>query len=462
MMRQENLFEEVIDLNASESKGFSDTSFRTLHYLGSKLRILRFIKEVADELDPDKGGVCDLFSGSGAVSQYFAKERRVMSVDIQQYSNVICSALLNPCRDPWLRNFSANARRSERLGSYKELFQPLISYEEALINKEGAVDLEVVCNFLENASLYGAIESIPALCTDSLAGAFNQVIREIKRTGSQSFLATKYFGGIYFSYSQAVELDVILELIELEKPEYRNTLLAALLSTASDIVNTVGKQFAQPIRPRDKNGKPKKGILNQLKKDRTLNVFDIFDFWLERYMGVNSCSKKHVSLCIDYYDALNFVDQDISIIYADPPYTRDHYSRFYHCLETLCRKDFPIISTTNIGGTTRLSRGLYRSDRHQSPFCIKSTAPMAFENLFKKVAQLDKILMLSYSPYDKSKSAHPRVVDVEDLIKIANKYFKSVTVRSPGRFTHSKLNHSRLHLKAEDSAEILLVCSNSK
>lgn len=79
--------------------------FRTIHYLGSKLRSLEFIKKTIDDLDPRKKGVCDLFSGSGVVSHYLSQDRHIISSDIQTYSTIINKALLNPIKDNFTSNF---------------------------------------------------------------------------------------------------------------------------------------------------------------------------------------------------------------------------------------------------------------------------------------------------------------------------------------------------------------------
>ncbi|NOT83540.1 MAG: DNA methyltransferase [Methylococcaceae bacterium] len=434
--------------------------FRTIHYLGSKLRLLEFIKNVADEADPNRGAICDLFAGSGAVSQYLSKDRRVVSVDIQKYSQIICNALLNPCSDKNILKYGDYSRASTIKNSLEKSLKSIIDYEIEVI-KNGAVgDLEPVCDFLENGSLYGAIVDFPAQGAEGLKVALSETINNLKYFESVTLLATRYFGGIYYSYKQAVNIDVILYEIEQAPMELRNTLMAALLSTASDLVNTVGKQFAQPIRPRNKSGEPKAKLIQQLNKDRELCVFDTFESWLHKYIGVNNSTHAHEVLCMDYNVALDLLPEDVSIVYADPPYTRDHYSRFYHGLETICRNDFPEISKTNIGGTIRLSRGLYRDNRHQSAFCIKSQAPDAFSNLFKKVAQKGKTLMLSYSPYEKDNNAHPRVMQLDDLLSLAKQHFKNTKSYSPGVFLHSKLNHTEKHLKASDNGELILVCSN--
>lgn len=444
-----------------EKKSIKDSkTFRTIHYLGSKLRFLDFIKEVVDELDPDRNDICDLFSGTGSISQHLSAERKIVSVDIQNYSNVICSALLNPISDELIKMFPTKIINSEHIKKNLKLFSPLIEFEESLINGVLGNDLDLVCNYLENSSLYSAILTEDKNASELLKKAFKAVISNLDGFEQKTFISTKYFGGVYFSYKQAVILDAILSEINKTDLKYHNILLASLLSTASDIVNTVGKQFAQPIRPRNKNGLPKKGIVKQLRKDRNLDVLSLYKYWLDKYSSNYVSFENHKVLRADYKEALVGLDDDVRIVYADPPYTRDHYSRFYHGLETLSLMDYPKISKTKIGGSERLSRGLYREEREQSDFCIRSKAPKAFDELFKLVSEKGKILILSYSPYDKTKGAHPRVVEIEQLKELAETYFKNVEIRSIGKFSHSKLNRTDLHLTAEEAAELLIICKN--
>jgi adenine-specific DNA methylase len=449
---------QIAEINNKLSK---PNSFRTIHYLGSKLRVLEFIKQVVDELDYEKNGICDLFSGTGSVSQYFSSERKVVSVDIQNYSNIICSALLIPSSDEFTRSFTKDLNTSKFIAEYLNVFEPLITLEDSIVNGRLSLNLESVCNFLENASLYAYLsnEENGSLIPE-LKSAFEKTETNLKDYKSNSFIATKYFGGVYFSFKQSVILDAILCEIEKTDPKYHNILLASILSTASDIVNTVGKQFAQPIRPRNKNGEPKKGIIKQLRKDRNIDVLDLYNQWLNKYLNNQTTDYNHQILKVDYKKALKNLSDDVRVVYADPPYTRDHYSRFYHGLETISLRDFPKISKTKIGGKEKLSRGLYREEREQSDFCIRSKAPKAFEELFKLVAEKDRILILSYSPYDKSKGAHPRCVEIELLEEMAKVYFDIVEIRSIGKFSHSKLNRTDLHLDADDSAEVLIICRN--
>ena len=70
-------------------------NFRTLNYLGSKLRLLDFIEDKILDVTPVGAGVCDLFAGSGCVSRRLSRNFAVTACDIQGYSKVIDNALLN-------------------------------------------------------------------------------------------------------------------------------------------------------------------------------------------------------------------------------------------------------------------------------------------------------------------------------------------------------------------------------
>jgi adenine-specific DNA methylase len=255
-----------------------------------------------------------------------------------------------------------------------------------------------------------------------------------------------------------VELDSLLIAAHEEPPAVRDCYLAAIISTASEIVNTVGKHFAQPIRPRGSDGKPKRHLISKIIRDREIDVGPLFANWLARYRSLKPTGRAHEIIRGDYAKVLPKIKRKLGAVYADPPYTRDHYSRFYHVLETMCLWDDPGVSSTRIRAVTEtFSRGMYRADRHQSPFCIKSQAPAAFEKLCAAVRDHGVPLVLSYSPYAAESNAHPRVVTVEQIKTIAVKYFTKVDQVSAGKFSHMKLNAARLHIDASAEAELIFL-----
>ena len=433
-------------------------NFRTLNYLGSKLRLLDFINDKVQEITPLGAGVCDLFAGSGCVSRKLSQSHPVVSCDIQAYSKIIANALLKrfSIDDSEIDSFfkRLNTDSATRL---KTAFHPLIVLEQ---NSIATKNIEVLTDILEHGSLEVFNIEHNASCLSALLYSVSNCLKEDKLDDVRS-LISRYYGGVYFSYKQAVDIDIILEGIHtFVSMENRDLFLAALLSTTSDIVDTVGKHFAQPIKARDSKGNIKNTVYNKAVKDKTMDVFPLFREWLIKYKNLSRSEYKHIIMQGDYEQCLKELPHYVKTVYADPPYTRDHYSRYYHVLETLTLRDTPKLSTVTIHGSTHISNGIYREDRHQSPFCIKSKAPAAFRKMFELVSSSDRNLLLSYSPYDETKKSHPRVVTMQQLLDWAKEYFTSVEIVSAGTFKHNKLNSTEHFLNASEEAELLIVCTN--
>lgn len=131
-------------------------AFRPIHYLGSKLRVVEEISSAIDEVDPGKGAVLDMFAGSGTVAMALSSKRIVLASDIQEYSRVICSALLSSgLPDPDIT--SDFAARQNKDVDYRERFleatAPLLKHESAAIDAALAGDAEPICEVLEHGSL---------------------------------------------------------------------------------------------------------------------------------------------------------------------------------------------------------------------------------------------------------------------------------------------------------------------
>lgn len=445
------------------SRQRAPASFRPIHYLGSKLRIVDLVREVVDMVDPSGGPVCDLFAGSGTVSRGFSVSRTVVSVDIQEYSRVLCSALLNPVSvtKEAVERFSKTAFSSEHARCLTWAIEPMVDYEASCRHQAELGDVEPLCQLLEQASIILFQLDAGRFEDTALRSALSNTVSRLREVGlvdTPGSMTTRYFGGIYFSYVQASQIDMLLEALSSLPLIERDTFLATVLSAASEVVNTVGKQFAQPIRPRYSDGKPKRNLAERVARDRTIDVGNAFTTWIARYLAPQASDRNHRVIRSDFADALDTLAGQVSVVYADPPYTRDHYSRYYHVLETLCLRDCPSVSTVRIDGADQISRGIYRTDRYQSPFCIKSKAPHAFSTLFAKVRYLDVPLIVSYSPFERDTGARPRLMAIEDIVELARKLFGSVEVVSAGRIAHSKLNRSDMNKAVSYGAETFIIC----
>lgn len=434
---------------------FSQVSknWRPIHYLGSKLRLVEPIAKIIDEIDPTRGTVCDLFAGSGTVSLALSRERTVISADIQHYSSVIGNALLMQLG----MTVDIDDLQNELCEKSKEIaktlrpaIEPLLAIEASAI-QSSVNDPSLLCNIVESGSILGGHDDS---IDPQLKRAKKECQERIERDNlDQKLMATQYFGGVYFSYDQAFQIDCFSEALKSFPQSIQMLGLASVLSTASDIVNSIGKQFAQPMRPRNKEGEIKQHLVKQICRDKLSSVQCKITEWMAKYLSIPR-SAGHRVVTGDFRNILENECHDAAVVYADPPYTRDHYSRFYHVLETLCLRDMPTVSATRLDGYGSTSRGIYRDDRHQSPFCIKSKATSAFEQLFRRVANLKIPILLSYSPY--LKNGHPRMVTVDSIVGLAKTFFDHVEVTTATGVRHSKLNKTELNLDALENGEVFI------
>lgn len=433
--------------------------FRPIHYLGSKLRLL---DEIGDAVDDAGGGdamVCDLFSGSGVVSSFLGLRHRVVAVDIQEYARVLASAVLmeREVRPIELSSLIAPAEEDAIGRELLDAFAPLIDHEAECVDRARDGDAGPLADLIGLGSVVGMDGSVPAPAEGKQA--FAKVTDRLSQDRlRQASLVSRYYGGLYFSYRHAIDLDVLLARVAALPKALQDIGKAVVLSTASELVRTVGKQFAQPLRPRNKDGGPKPSLWRTVEKARAVDPVRVVEEQARAYLAKAPARAGGVAVRADYRDFLHDCGNEIGVVYADPPYTRDHYSRFYHVLETMCLRDHPALSRTNLNGGRAVSRGAYRKDRHQSPFCIRSQAPDAFEQLFKLVAERGANLVLSYSPQAEGDRVHPRVMRLEDVLRLARCRFRSIEVRRSDTVTHSKLNRTDLHLDTPEAAEVLVVC----
>lgn len=439
--------------------------FRPIHYLGSKLRLAPAIADALDDADNARGTVLDLFAGSGTTALALAGHRRVVASDIQEYSRVLCSALLvqRPQSEEVASTFAGRIQAGSPLvDALRHAVEPLIEFERIALEALAQGEAEAICSVLESGSILAAERGLFPADSPELRSRLREVALRLSQAGlahSPAATTVRYFGGAYFSYEQAVELDCMAALAtEGYPPEFVDLFTAALLSTASDTVNTVGKQFAQPIRPRAKHGGIKRHLLTKIERDRSLSVRTTYLDWLARYARHQVPNGGHVVARTDYREALQRYAEQYSVVYADPPYTRDHYSRFYHVLETIARRDNPAIARNPGAPDSEMSRGLYRDDRHQSPFCIKSQCAGAFRDLFRLASNHRANMVVSYSPFDAQSGARPRLMHIDELLTLAREFYGSVELQSVDGVSHSKLNHSRLNFEMPKESEVLVIC----
>jgi adenine-specific DNA-methyltransferase len=111
------------------------------------------------------------------------------------------------------------------------------------------------------------------------------------------------------------------------------------------------------------------------------------------------------------------------VIYADPPYSRAQYSRYYHLLETLILYDYPRCE----------SKGRYRQDRIQTDFSLKSKVAAAMTEFADAAANTGAGLYLSYPRNGLLSSTG---IDVRDILRV---HYKRVSVAARRPLQHSTM-----------------------
>ena len=211
--------------------------FRLVHYMGSKLRLIDAIREVVDQIVPAGGRVCDLFAGSGAVSLGLRHAWSVTSIDIQEYSRVLCSAILTPPQDASeRRRILRDVDRSNLRRRLQHALAPVVEYERSTLEDAAAGSMERLCELIEEGSLF--LASGDSNVGSPLAVAQKEARQRLVAEGlgsGKSSVISRYFGGVYFSWAQALELDAIVDLAHGAPAHARDQLLAAAISVASDV-----------------------------------------------------------------------------------------------------------------------------------------------------------------------------------------------------------------------------------
>lgn len=281
-----------------------------MKYMGHKGKLLSFLGDILVEESKNSQSIADPFCGSGAVSWYLAEKtnKSIVSGDLQEFAIRRAAAVthrtsaLDPVAiyKPWIKRANrVLSRITENFPNAEKSVEPDVSRTEDIIKL--VLRSRLFCE---------------TVLPDLLAGLRRQ------------FPMTKAYGGHYFSPLQALMLDSLRSTLPINDDE-RSVALAALIETASRCAASPG-HTAQPFQPTITSAKY---ILEAWQRpvDKLLKE------------AVTNISSKHAHMLgrAETGDYLSTIEslQEGDLVFADPPYSDVHYSRFYHVLETLggCR-----------------------------------------------------------------------------------------------------------------------------
>lgn len=436
-------------LNAAAAVG---GDLRPIHYIGNKSRYLSAIEQAIDSVARPGAVACDLFSGTAVVARRLAQKRPVVSADVQAYSQVLARALTRPTHLSERDRSALLAVANEWLATKRAEFDQLLAFEARAMESASS----------SPADLAALVERGSFAVPDRGAAQLDELKEQVRgRVRPSDATLSWYYGGTYFSFAQALELDALCHAAWAVGDGMRDdTIVAAVMGAASDAVSTVGNHFAQPTQPRSRDGSLKRSWVASVVRRRQYPVLEGFCRWIDRYGALCEAPFPCTAIQSEFESTLSALGPDVGVIYADPPYTRDHYSRFYHVLETIALDDDP--GVTRAHGSDEPSRGLYRTERHQSPFSIRTQAAGAFRHLMAEAKRLDVPLVLSYSPMSAGTKARPqtRLMSIDGLVDAAEDYFADVRLIDVEASSHSRFNRLELNADNRGAAEVLIVAQN--
>lgn len=337
--------------------------------MGSKKLLAPRLAELVSEME--EGPFLDLFSGIAAVGTQIASNRQVWCNDVQRFSNLLtkqrfgCPKAFTSCE-----RLIVEARTSfyENQAALSDIFSGALSTErQAMSSMNCAMFLDLIKTVDKASALY-----LPQL-----------------RSDRRSCLFVTSHGGTYFGVQQAIDIDSVRHAADTLRArgaieEYEHGwMVLALCRVLSTISNSTG-HFAQYLSPSSSN-------VRRVVRKRRMDVWKLWAETLRELQPIGTVAWRRGNRLFDT-DAVTLLkrlskrSRHPTVIYADPPYTSDQYSRYYHVLENIVLYDYPKLE----------SKGQYRENRFTSGFSLKSEVSSSFEDMASAASKLDSVFILSY------------------------------------------------------------------
>jgi adenine-specific DNA-methyltransferase len=394
-------------------------------YMGTKRALAPAVAEVARHAQP--GVLLDAFAGMCSVGEAIGEARQVWTNDVQVFACEVARAIFTSRDGPpsplTYGDINFDSYRKTQL-SLSRSFRSSLATEQELLQ----------------ATSYNAFQTRLSKLLRTLSKEATKC-----RARSPHLFATTYSGS-YFGIAQAIDADAIHAALSaarenrsISADEHRWGLIA-LGRSLLKVANSTG-HFAQPLKPKPET----------FRRYIALRRRPLWSEWLESTavmspVGSRIWRKQNRAFNKDSLKLIPHfarVAADMSVIYADPPYTDDQYSRFYHVLETLCLYDYPKVTGV----------GLYRPNRFQASFSHIAKSADALSALIESSAKTGADLILSYPTNGLAIKAG---ASVQSLLK---KHFRRVEVCRSMTHEHSTFGASKGAAKAPATELIYLARS---
>ena len=400
-----------------------------ISYMGTKAALASEIAASFDGLPA--GPLLDLFAGMATIGRAVAPVRNVWLNDVQQFSRLTSELQFLNCDGSGYRRSAYRTAQLTYAKHFKLLsaqFRDLIAKEDAALQTREWQDVSSMEIELRAGNRPGP---------DITASATRKDLPDY-------CLFTGMYAATYFGIRQCIQLDSLRKGIDAAAPEgdrklagVRRWMLAALGSAASRCSNSTG-HFAQYLTASELN-------VRRVASQRRRSITREWRIGLRAGAQVGNYAwrrnnRTFNSDACDLLASLNKAGTAPAVIYADPPYTSDQYSRYYHILETLIKYDYPSVA----------GKGLYRPDRFVSNWSLKTKVNESFDSLIKNASLLGSSLVISYP-------TNGLLAKSEDVIpEMLSEHFRSVRRLTPMSHQHSTMGASKGSQRHEVTEQVFV------
>lgn len=379
-----------------------------MKYMGSKRAMLQNglgILLTAESLKSSR--IVDLFCGSASVAWFAATKLKkpVAAFDLQEYSAALAGAVIRR-----VEPMKPDQLIGTWLKAAKEHYRKMCPYKDA--------------NALDGARLNTATWRARAqsLCST--------------KTKAVAPLIWSRYGGHYFSPTQALGFDAMLQTLPNEARQ-RDVCLAATIVAASQCVASPG-HTAQPFKATRTAGR-------YLREAWLRDPYDYAHRALENLCPLHAVEVGEARVANANDAAKLLLNGDV--VFVDPPYSGVHYSRFYHVLETIARG--------KCGEVEGIGRYPSSSERPNSAYSRKDSSAKAIDDLLKTLSNRGCRVVLTF-PRDNCSNG----LSGEKIENIAAAYFRVMRKVVKTRF--STLGGNIANRAARNRSDELIFVLNPK
>jgi site-specific DNA-adenine methylase len=383
--------------------------------MGHKGKMLSVLGEIILHYGEYAKKIADPFCGSAAVSWFLAEnsDKEIVSGDIQSFA----------------------VARARAVVERTETFNPASMIAYWFCRAKRTVDSvashfpnnlrSIEPNLTDPSKIKLVVSQSRKFCKDVLPVVFADF--------EGAWPISKAYGGFYYSPVQALVFDALRQSLPTDSAK-RKVALAALVEAVSRAAAAPG-HTAQPFQPTESSAKY---IIEAWTRDPWKLVQSAVEEIANR--SAISAGKGVVG---DFKKTISRLSTG-DLVFADPPYSGVHYSRFYHALETVTRG----LEFEPEG------RGRYPTiaDRPSSAFSQKSNAGNAAQELLTACAYKHATLVLTFPTSGASNG-----LDATDFIELGTPLFSEIRVEEV-LTDFSTLGGNKKHRAARQMCSESIIC----